>query len=206
MNHEKEADHIIDLYREGADIWDNLRQARFIEQHWLDRFLALIPAQGEILDIGCGAGIPIAQYFISHQFHVTGVDGAEPMIARCQKRFPQSRWHVADMRSLALSRSFSGLIAWDSFFHLTRDHQRAMFPRFAQHAKPGAALMFTSGHSDGEAMGTFLDRPLYHASLDHAEFRQLLTDNGFRVVQQVTEDASCGGRTVWLSQFDVRAT
>lgn len=200
MNHEKEAEHIIELYREGAEEWDNLRKTRFIEQHWLDRFLSLIPAQGEILDIGCGAGIPVAQYFLRNHFQVTGVDSSEPMITRCRERFPQANWHIADMRCLNLPHAFDGLIAWDSFFHLTRNHQRAMFPRFAQHARPGAALMFTSGHGDGEAMGTFLDRPLYHASLDHGEFRQLLACNGFIVVQQVTEDATCGGRTVWLTQ------
>jgi hypothetical protein len=42
---------------------------------------------------------------------------------------------VADMRTLALGQQFDALLAWDSFFHLTRDAQRAMFARFAAHAR-----------------------------------------------------------------------
>lgn len=172
----------------------------FFEQPWLDKFLSLVRPAGHILDIGCGAGKPIAEYFLQQHFAVTGIDASAPMIARCRERFPASRWHVSDMRTLQLDATFDGLLAWDSFFHLTRDHQRRMFQRFARHARSGAALMFTSGPDNGEAIGTFLDQPLYHASLAHDEYRQLLAENGFRVVEQVTEDASCGGRTIWLSQ------
>ena len=103
------------------------------------------------------------------------------------------------MRDLALGMSFSGVIAWDSFFHLTPNAQRAMFPLFEKHAKSGAALMFTSGPSHGEAVGELEGDPLYHASLNPAEYRLLLEESGFKVVAHVSEDPTCR-RTVWLSQ------
>jgi len=34
-----------------------------------------------------------------------------------------------------------------------KDDQRRMFPRFQAHAEPGAALMFSSGTAEGDAMG-----------------------------------------------------
>ncbi|WAH61838.1 class I SAM-dependent methyltransferase (plasmid) [Pseudomonas silvicola] len=90
------------------------------------------------------------------------MDVSEPMIARCRERFPQAQWHIADnAHALALAKAFNGIIAWDSFFHLTRDHQRAMFPsRFAQHAQNGAALMFTSGTATAKQWALSLERPL----------------------------------------------
>ncbi|MBN9262953.1 MAG: SAM-dependent methyltransferase, partial [Hyphomicrobium sp.] len=90
---------------------------------------------------------------------------------------------------------------WDSFFHLTVEDQRAMFAIFRAHAAPGAALMFTSGPAHGEAIGSYCGEPLYHASLDADEYTTLLKANGFEVVAHVVEDATCGGRTVWLAQF-----
>ena len=109
------------------------------------------------------------------------------------------------MRTLALDQPFDGLIAWDSFFHLSHAHQRRMFPIFRRHAAPGAALLFTSGPAHGEAIGSYRGEPLYHASLSEAEYRALLAANGFAVVRQVAEDADCGGHTVWLAQLNPTA-
>ena len=123
------------------------------------------------------------------------------MIDVCRQHFPAQEWIVADMRTLALPRTFSGILTWDSFFHLCPDDQRHMFPAFRAHAAPNAALMFTSGPAHGEAIGNFAGEPLYHASLDAAEYRSLLDRNGFRVVSHVVEDPDCGGHTVWLAQL-----
>ena len=62
------------------------------------------------------------------------------------------------------------------------------------------ALMFSSGSVHGEAIGEFQGEPLYHGSLDTAEYRSLLEQNGFAVVSHVIEDPSSGGHTVWLAQ------
>ena len=76
-----------------------------------------------------------------------------------------------------------------------------MFPIFKEHASPGAALMFTSGPSAGEQIASYQGEPLYHASLDSAEYRALLGDNGFDVVTHVVEDPNCGRLTVWLARL-----
>lgn len=77
-----------------------------------------------------------------------------------------------------------------------------MFPIFGAHAKPGAPLLFTSGPRHGDAIGSFEGEPLYHGSLDASEYRGLLRDNGFAVVDHVADDPTCGGHTVWLARRD----
>ena len=188
------------LYERHAGAFDRERGRSLFERGWLDRFLALVPAGGRVLDIGCGMGEPIARHIIDRGFTVTGIDSAPSMIALCRARFPAQDWIVADMRGLALGVRFAGLLAWNSFFHLAHDDQRAMFAIFAAHAAPGAALMFTSGPDHGIAMGEFQGEPLFHASLDPAEYRALLDANAFDVVDQRSEDPDCGGHTVWLAR------
>jgi SAM-dependent methyltransferase len=197
---ESPAGNIIDLYQRNAKAWDDARGRSLFERSWLDRFITLLPPSGSVVDIGCGAGEPITGYLLARGLAVTGVDSAPAMIERCIARFPSAEFHVADMRTLALQRRFDGLIAWDSFFHLTAEDQRGMFPIFAAHAAKCAALLFTTGPEHGEAIGTFEGEPLYHASLAPAEYRSLLDAAGFAVVETVSEDPTCGGHTVWLAR------
>ena len=189
------------LYERHALAWDAARSRSLVERAWLDRFRSAMASGVDVLDLGCGAGEPVAGTLIRSGYRVTGVDASPSLVALAVQRFPQSTWIVHDMRSLALDARFNGIIAWDSFFHLTRDDQRAMFPIFRAHAAPGAALLFTSGPSDGEAIGTFEGEPLYHASLAADAYRTLLAENGFEVLQYVPEDETCGGHTVWLAKL-----
>lgn len=198
------ADAIIDLYQRHAETYDGLRGKLLMEGPWLARFRALLAPNATILDIGSGTGQPIARHFSEQGYAVTGVDSAPAMIALCRKRFPEGDWQVADMRRLALGCRFGGLIAWDSFFHLTPEDQRGMFKVFAAHAAPGAALMFTSGPAHGEAIGSFEGEALYHGSLAPQEYRALLAENGFSVEAHVAEDESCGGHTIWLARREGR--
>lgn len=199
------ADRVVALYDGCAGEWDADRRRGLrpdgspFEKAWLDSSASLLQPGSSVLDLGCGGGIPITQYLVHHNFEVTGVDASRRMIELWRRRFPKQCSHVADMRHLELRRRFCGLIAWDSFFHLPHSDQRLMFRIFAAHAMPGAALLFTSGTSHGEAIGALNGAPLYHASLDPEEYRALLKANGFDVRVHVVEDPECH-RTAWLAQ------
>ncbi len=195
-----DADRIIDLYERNARNYDRDRSKSLFERSWLDRFTALVPRGGSILDLGCGSGEPIARHLVEAGYRVTGVDSSATMIGQCRARFSDHSWIVADMRRLALGRRFDGLLAWDSFFHLCPADQRATFAVFAAHAAPGAALMFTSGPAAGEAIGEYCGEALFHASLDGSEYRLLLGAIGFKVETQIDNDPECGGHTVWLAR------
>jgi SAM-dependent methyltransferase len=198
-----DADKIIDLYERHAHHYvADRRNVGWNESAWLDRFGALLAKGSSVLDVGCGSGAPVATHLIDQGFAVDGIDSSPTLIALCRERFPQRSWHLGDMRELALHRTFDGLIAWDSLFHLAHDDQRRMFPIFKRHAAPGAALMFTSGISHGVAIGSYRGEPLYHASLAPEEYRALLEANGFGVVAHRREDPECGGHTVWLARAE----
>ncbi len=193
-------ERIIGLYEENAAVWDVLRGRVLGDREWFDRFTELLPRGGSVLDLGCGSGEPIAHHLIEAGYRLTGIDSSPSLIALCKQRFPEQQWIVADMRTLDLGRRFDGILAWYSFFHLHFDDQRAMFPRFAAHAAPGATLMFTSGPQHGEAIGEWQGEPLYHASLAPEEYRTLLEANGFEVLSFKAGMPAAEGPSVWLAR------
>ncbi len=197
------AARVTGLYDRHAQAFDRLRGKNLMERGWLDRFRAAMPSGAAVLDLGCGSGEPMARYLIENGHSLTGIDSAPAMLALCRARFPHQRWIEGDMRAVSLGGHFGGILAWGSFFHLPHQDQRAMLGVFRDHAAPGAALMFTSGPSHGEAIGVFEGEDLYHASLAPAEYRALLADNGFQVLSYVENDPTCGENTVWLAQKTV---
>ncbi|WZB75913.1 methyltransferase domain-containing protein [Achromobacter insuavis] len=202
MSHPASRD-VMALYQAHAAAFARQRSGDtpLIERAWLDAFLAALPAAApRVLDLGCGTGVPMARHLIEQGCRITGVDSSTALLARAAARFPQQAWIAADMRQLPCVGPFDGLLAWHSFFHLTPEDQRPMFAQFGRLAALGAALMFTSGTTLGEAIGQFEGRPLYHGSLDSAEYHALLAANGFEVLRHVEWDASCGGATVWLAR------
>lgn len=189
------------LYERHANVFDRDRGTRLVERTWFERFRRVMPEGADVLDLGCGSGEPVARYLIEAGHRLTGVDSSPTLIGLCRSRFPDETWIAGDMRKVSLSRHFGGIVAWNSFFHLTPDDQRRMFGIFRDHAGAGAALMFTSGPGAGEAIGAYQGEELYHASLDTAEYETLLTAHGFSAVQHVVEDRDCGGLTVWLARM-----
>lgn len=198
------ADRIIDHYERHARDWDadrNREPGAWNEKAWHERFVAALPGKAGILDLGCGSGAPVAKYMAECGFYIIGIDLSPTLISLCRENLPDHEFLVQDMRQLQLHRSFHGILAWDSFFHLTPDHQRRMFEVFARHAAPSSVLMFNTGPDYGERIGAYRGEPLYHASLNADEYTALLKNIGFEVIAHSVEDwKTGGGRTVWLAR------
>ncbi|WP_420012867.1 class I SAM-dependent DNA methyltransferase [Tateyamaria sp.] len=108
-------DQTRDVYERQAAAYDAKRSRALFEARWLARFSACLPTGARVLDLGCGAGEPIARWFIAEGFRVTGVDFAEPMLAIARARWPDGDWRHADMKQLDLAETYDGIIAWDIF-------------------------------------------------------------------------------------------
>lgn len=193
---------ICEAYEQIASWFDQARSKHLMEKEYLQFVLKHVKPGSHILDLGCGTGEPIARFFIENGMKVTGIDGAASMIAMCKERFPAMQWQLGCMRTIDLKKQFDAVIAWDSFFHLTPDEQRAMFAIFKKHLTPGGILVFTAGRKYGEVYGTMDGHRFYHASLDSEEYRKLLAEHGFTLLLHKVEDPDCGEHTVWVAAYE----
>ncbi|MDW3182379.1 class I SAM-dependent methyltransferase [Roseobacter sp.] len=191
---------IRDVYESQAAVYDAQRSRALFEARWLARFAACLPPGGRVLDLGCGAGEPIARWFIAEGFRVTGVDFADAMLEIARSRWPEGDWRQGDMRRFDLGETFDGIIAWNSFFHLTPEEQRSCIIRMASHLEPGASLLMTVGPDAGEASGTVGGQPVYHASLSPAQYATCLEQNDLRLTGYLAEDPETNQHSVLMAR------
>ena len=193
----------INVYKRNAEAWDRQRPKVLFEKKWLDRFLATLPESSSILDVGCGAGDPIAAYLIQRGYCVTGLDAAAEMLTLFRSKYPDQDTILMDMRQLELASRYDGIIAWDSFFHLNQQEQRRVLERFIDRLNEGGTMLLTVGDRQGEVMGKVNGEDVYNASLDPEEYRQILKQSGFAQVEVVLEDPECAHHSVVLaSQYE----
>lgn len=189
------------VYERRAGGWDTHRHKGLIERAWFDRFFARVAPGGPVLDLGCGAGEPLAGYVLSNGFDLTGIDYSAPMLALARERYPEAEWIHGDMRKARslLHRHFDGIFSWDGSFHLGQDEQRQLLVDFASLLKPGGALMLTVGHEEGEVLGVVEGEHVYHSSLAPDEYADRLEALGFLDIEFVAEDPDCDMHSVLLA-------
>ncbi|MFY9241171.1 MAG: class I SAM-dependent methyltransferase [Roseovarius sp.] len=191
-----------EIYDANARVYDQMRSRTLSEARWLARFGDALPKGGKVLDLGCGAGEPIASWLIAESFALTGVDFSDAMLNIARELWPTGDWRIGDMPALDLGEVFDGIIAWNSFFHLTEDEQRSTLPRLAAHLRKGSSLITTVGPIAGETTGTVAGNTVYCSSLSPAKYAQILDDNGLRLTAYLAEDPDCGRHSVLMARKD----
>ncbi|TWW01145.1 class I SAM-dependent DNA methyltransferase [Chitinophaga pinensis] len=197
----EEKKDVFKIYNIIADWFAANRPQALTEKAYLDKLIQLAGKDAEILDLGCGTGKPMMHYLMSQGLKVTGVDASHRILEIAKQNLPSAVLIQADMRTLCLKRKFNAIIAWHSFFHLPATDQPVMFQIFKDHLHDKGILIFTSGTEYGEAWGINGGENLFHASLNYDQYRTLLEENNFQIIEYKENDPQCGDATVWIAQL-----
>ena len=148
----------------------------------LDLLTGHLTPGAHVLDIGCGAGVPIARALVAQGFRVTGVDISAEQIRRAQKNVPGGYFVQADILSVDFpAASFDAAAAFYSIFHLPREEHADLFRRVHRWLRPGGLLLATvsSAREDAYTEDDFFGVTMYWNSHGIEEYKVILIDEGF---------------------------
>jgi ubiquinone/menaquinone biosynthesis C-methylase UbiE len=134
-----------------------------------------------VLDVGCGAGVPVAQT-LAHRFSVTGVDISGRMIDRARMNVPEGTFIHEDIMSVDWPAShFDAVVAFYSIFHLPREDHEALLRRIHRWLNPGGYLMATVGTSNeaGCIEDDFFGVKMYWSHYGVEAYKGILAGLGF---------------------------
>ncbi len=178
------------LVRQGYDACAaNSEAARRHEANpELDLIIDRLPPGARVLDVGCGAGVPVA-YTLARHALVTGVDISPEQVRRARANVPAGEFIQADIMAVAFPpAAFDAAVAYYSLFHLPREEHAAFFGRLHTWLKPGghALLTVTNQAEPAYTEADFFGVTMFWSNWSLPDYVGLLGEAGFAVLREGT--------------------
>ncbi len=172
---------------------------------WLDELAPLLPDGGEILDLGCGNGIPVARWLTGRGYAVEGVDISAVQIERARSLVPNASFLCEDMTSVTFPPgSFDAVLAFYSLIHVPIEEQPELLERIRGWLRPGGLLMAIVG--DGAWTSTQDDwygATMYWSHADRETSIEWMASAGLDVLWNRFIAEGDGGHTLILARSSV---
>ena len=130
-----------------ADLADEGIQRQYAE--WLSLVRDRACAGGDVLDLGCGNGIPAAKWLSDNGFRVTGVDLSDTMVERARELVPGAtflRGDVTKVDEVNFGEStFDAVVTFYALIHVPVTDQPDVIARAARWVRPGGLFVATVG-------------------------------------------------------------
>jgi SAM-dependent methyltransferase len=153
---------------------------------WLRELDARLPDGADVLELGCGRGVPGTRQ-LARRHRVTGVDISAVQIELARHHVPEASFVHTDALELEVAPgSFDAVVALYFFGHVPVDEQRELIGRSSLWLRDGGLLLatFGAGEPGEEVDADWLGAPMYFASLGGASYLPLLRDLGFELLRE----------------------
>jgi 2-polyprenyl-3-methyl-5-hydroxy-6-metoxy-1,4-benzoquinol methylase len=132
-----------------GDIADEATQRQYAG--WLGLVRERVPSGGDVLDLGCGNGIPAAKWLSDNGFRVTGVDLSDTMVERARALVPEATFLRGDVTSVDEVdfdvASFDAVVCFYALIHVPVIDQPGVIGRASRWLRPGGLFVATVGHT-----------------------------------------------------------
>jgi 2-polyprenyl-3-methyl-5-hydroxy-6-metoxy-1,4-benzoquinol methylase len=161
----------------------------------LEDLASLLPSGAAVLDLGCGAGVPVTRWLADGGFAVTGVDVSARQLELARTYIPDGTFLRADMTEVVFEpESFDAVVAFHSIIHVPRAEHPTLLESIHRWLEPGGALLatmtltdFEGREEDWEGWGA----PMLWSHYDRNANVAMLRDAGFEL--RYAEPRSGGG-------------
>ena len=134
---------------------------------WVADLARLLPPAAQVLDLGCGAGIPATRELDDHGLRVIGVDFSAVQLRRARRLVPGASLVQADMTDLQLApASVDAVVSFYALIHVPLADQQTLFPRIRSWLRPGGYFLAIVGADRWTGTEAYLGADMFW---DHAD-------------------------------------
>jgi SAM-dependent methyltransferase len=183
---------VSEIVRAGYDAIAERYLEWSLESDWAARRLYLgylldeLAPRSDVLELGCGAGLPVTRALVDAGHRVTAVDISAAQLELAHRHVPEARLVREDMAELDLPpATFDAVCAFYSLTHVPRDGHAELLARILQWLRPGGLFVASFGRSDNPAEidEHWLGAPMFMSHFDADTSRRMVEQAGFELIR-----------------------
>ena len=152
----------------------------------LRRWVRQLPVGAEVLDVGCGTGVPVSRALVDAGMRVWGIDASPTLLAAFRERFPEAEAACEPVEtSDYFGRSFDAVVACGLLFLLSEADQVHVLRKWTLLLRPGARLLFTAPRQSAAWTDVLTGAPCL--SLGRQRYERLLEEGGLSRAPSYTD-------------------
>jgi SAM-dependent methyltransferase len=153
-------------------------QIRTVEQ-----ILERLPPGSQVLDLGCGTGLPTARQLVDGGCEVTGVEISPVMLDQARRNVPEATFLQRDIvDAVATGDRVDAVVSFFSLLMLPRDRIVEVLNSLRDMITPGGWLAIGMVEADFDDVPVpFLGAPLRVSAWPRDQLKQVVTDAGFAI-------------------------
>ena len=144
---------------------------------WRNKFIALLPQGGRMLDAGCGSGRD-SKAFIQSGFSVVAFDASKELCKLASELIDQEVWQMK-FQEISFDEEFDGVWACASLLHVPSDEIDDVMDRIYKSLQQGG--LFYASFKYGEGVRERAERLFTDYTKDSA--KALFEKAGFKVIE-----------------------
>ncbi len=165
---------IAEKYQKQRNLYDN--------KSLLLKFTKLMPKNSRVIDLGCGAAIPVTRFLSDKGFKMTGMDFSEGMLKLARRNVPNARFIKMDIAGMKLKpNSFDGAVSFYAIIHVQRKSHSKIYRSLHKIIKnEGIILVNASGTKEWEGYSNdYFGVRMFWSSYSSKKTLAIIKNSGF---------------------------
>jgi SAM-dependent methyltransferase len=165
-------------------------RARLKSGKYVQLLLKYLPKKSSILDLGCGAGVPVDDILIKAGHQVIGIDISEAQIKLARKYCKGGEFIVRDLRDLHESEyKVQAAISFYTIFHIPRSEHLKLLKIMASYLSRGGMLLITMGDREFEGNHILHGEAMWSSQYGTVKNRSLVVSAGFKIILEEIDNS-----------------
>jgi cyclopropane fatty-acyl-phospholipid synthase-like methyltransferase len=159
-----------------------------MEERFLKKLIRLLPKNPNILDFGCGVGIPFDKYLVENDCKVTGIDISQKHINEAKKNVPKAKFIKGDFSKIYFQENFDAIISFYAIFHIPKKEHKKLLLKIFGLLKKNGKILITLGTSKGYSEeNEWCGAKMAWSSYAPEKYKKLLDETGFKILESEFE-------------------